>query len=50
MIWWIRKYAVKLKYAVELSYGKMVDEEPEKFIIFDDLNKTNIKGGNLEAD
>lgn len=28
----------------------MVDEDPERVIIFDDLNKTIIKGGNLEAD
>jgi len=28
----------------------MVDEDPEKIIVFDDLNKTIIKGGNLEAD
>lgn len=50
MIWWIRKYSRKLKYTVELSYCKMVDDDPEKGIVFDDLNKTIIKGGNLEAD
>lgn len=32
---------------MELSYCKMVDEDPEK--VFDDLNKTVIKGGNLET-
>lgn len=35
---------------MELSYCKMVDDDPEKGIVFDDLNKTMIKGGNLEAD
>lgn len=35
---------------MELNYCKMVDEDPEKVIVFDDLNETIIKGGNLEAD
>lgn len=31
-------------------YCKMVDEDPEKVIVFDYLNKAVLKGGSLEAD